>query len=66
MSIIRSVYYDNLYKIQTIILIKMAEAINSPERESSPFLTIKGQASLYKDNKMVDQLNLEEIEPISN
>ena len=39
----------------------------SPHIESSPFLGLKGTLSLLKaDNKLIDQFNMEEVEPISN
>lgn len=38
----------------------------SPEKENSPFLSIKGTISLIKEDKTISSVNLEEVEPISN
>lgn len=44
----------------------LEEAVYSPDKENSPFIQIKGTASIYKESKLVDKINLEEVEPISN
>lgn len=43
------------------------EVVYSPDnKEHSPFLSIKGNITLYNDDKPIDKVNLEEVESISN